>query len=97
MSKTRRRLSHNGGFLGAPLSEDEDDDQLDPMMMSPEKSKGLKRMSFGGRRQSTLGLVSSSPQMSMVEQSRIADMYKLVIKMSSENVRLNSFLSLLPK
>lgn len=87
----KRRLSGGLGLLGA-AGEDSSDDEKS-FVVTPIKSpsgNGRRRSSFGGtfangRRRSSFG-GGLSKLKSSDEQSRIADMYKLVIKMSSENV-----------
>lgn len=90
MSETKRRLSNNNGFLG-PSAEDNDDDDDDINTTQSITSGGRggisSRRSLGGRRRSSFGSHSSRSPGSSLEQSRIAEMYKNVIKMSSENVR----------
>lgn len=86
---TKRRLSSGNQLLGLVL-EDENEEEVDILanvcnnnaMASRPKAKNT-----GGRRRSSFGgslATLKSPQKSL-EQSRIADMYKTVIKMSSEN------------
>lgn len=88
-----RRLSHGSGvFLGNPLDDDEEEVEIEKAFRSSMSS----RTSMGGhRRRSSVGggagLPMGSPLKTGAEQSRIADMYKLVIKMSSENVRIFLF------
>ena len=75
----RRRLSHSSEYLGKPIDDDEEDEFFRMAKSTPRNSLSSGRMSIGGR--SSVGL-EQTPE----EQSRIADMYKTVIKMSSENV-----------
>ena len=83
-----RRISGNKGFVGLPL-EDHDDDEDDSNDMNSSVHSGIsRRRSLGGRRRSSFGSHSSKSPGSSAEQSRIAEMYKNVIKMSSENVRI---------
>jgi condensin complex subunit 2 len=75
----KRRLSRGGQAIALEI---EDDDILNAEFAPIPKgnSGGRRRSSFGG---GMLG--SKSPVKSAVDQSRIADMYKVIIKMSSEN------------
>lgn len=85
MSGAKRRISSNKGFVGLSAEDDEDDD-----IPKVAGHGGVsRRRSLGGRRRSSFGSHSSraSPG-SSVDQSRIAEMYTRVIKMSSENVRV---------
>jgi hypothetical protein len=84
-----RRISGNKGFVGLPV-EDNDDDEDDSNDMSSVHSGISRRRSLGGRRRSSFGSHSSKSPGSSAEQSRIAEMYKNVIKMSSENVRITN-------
>ena len=82
-----RRISGNKGFVGLAL-EDHDDDEDDSNDMNSSVHSGIsRRRSLGGRRRSSFGSHSAKSPGSSAEQSRIAEMYKNVIKMSSENVR----------
>jgi hypothetical protein len=85
-----RRISGNKGFVGQPL-EDHDDDDEGPNNLNTSIHSGIsRRRSLGGRRRSSFGSHSSKNASSSVDQTRIAEMYKNVIKMSSENVRISS-------
>lgn len=89
MSENKRRLSNNKGFLGQSAEDDDDDDDNITHGMNSSGRGGISnRRSLGGRRRSSFGSHSSKSPGSSIEQSRIAEMYKNVIKMSSENVRL---------
>ena len=90
MSENKRRLSNNKGFLGqlAEEEDDDDDNNIKHGMNSGGRGGISNRRSLGGRRRSSFGSHSSKSPGSSVEQSRIAEMYRNVIKMSSENVRL---------
>lgn len=85
-----RRLS-KGNLLN--LFDDDNDDleeenEIDTMaeINSKFSSKKSGRSSTSKRRASLFGtLKNTSPSKILAEQSRIADMYKAVIKLSSEN------------
>lgn len=85
MSEARRRLSSGSGMLKMCDDENSDDDDLSigfqekSIYTFPKKSNSRRRSSFGGQN-------SSKSPVNAVEQARIADMYKTVIQMSSENV-----------
>lgn len=87
MSEARRRLSSGSGMLKMCDDENSDDDDLSigfqekSIYTFPKKSNSRRRSSFGGQN-------SSKSPVNAVEQARIADMYKTVIQMSSENVRI---------
>jgi hypothetical protein len=83
-----RRISANKGFIGQPL-EDHDDDEGSNDLNTSIHSGISRRRSLGGRRRSSFGSHTSKNASSSVDQTRIAEMYKNVIKMSSENVRFN--------
>ncbi len=87
---TKRRLSSSKALVGLTLEDEDGQEQLehdiervvnDINIKKPSKSSaGRRRSSFGG----SLSALKS-PQKSALEQARIAEMYKTVIKMSSEN------------
>mgnify|MGYP001329860615 CR=1 FL=1 len=99
-SNGKRRLSNGSALLG-PLPDEfddkensvvmEDDDEFVGKPKSRRRSIGGRRSSIGGRRRSSVAsslLSVKSPFTASVEQARLAEMYKTVIKMSSENVRV---------
>ena len=91
MSVTKRRLSSNKATLSnLPVHESDDDDLDDAASYSSGFGGISRRRSLGGRRRSSFGSHNSNRNpMSAVEQTRIAEMYKTVIKMSSENVSID--------
>lgn len=76
----RRRLSQGSNVSG--LTVEDDDFELD------NGGRDTRRSSLASRRASFGSALSSArnSKNSQQEQSRIAEMYKLVIKLSSENV-----------
>lgn len=82
-----RRISSNRGFVGLPLGGNDDEDEETNEKDLSTHSNISRRRSLGGRRRSSFGSHSSKSPGSAVEQSRIAEMYKNVIKLSFENVR----------
>ena len=77
----KRRISANKTNLALPVAQvDDDDDDVRSVT-----SASSRRRSLGGRRRSSFGSHASKTVVSAVEQNRIAEMYKTVIKMSSEN------------
>lgn len=86
MSGLKRRLSSNKGLLGLNVEDDDDEDESNDMNSSGYGGISRRR-SLGGRRRSSFGSHHSKSPGSSAEQSRIAEMYKNVIKMSTENVR----------
>jgi hypothetical protein len=86
MSVSKRRLSSGSGLLSLCADDDSDDDDLSVTLQEksiytfPKKANSRRRSSFGGAN-------SSKNPINAVEQARIAEMYKTVIQMSSENVR----------
>jgi hypothetical protein len=96
-----RQLNSNigNGLLELPQEiEDDNNDELDHMAAVRNTTPNARRRSgSGGRRRSSFGGSFGSiksPVKSAAEQSRIAEMYKTVIKMSSENVNYKEFLIL---
>ena len=83
-SGVKRRISASKGTLAIPVEHDDDNDDFDNRSVA--SNGGSRRRSLGGRRRSSFGSHSSKTPVSSAEQSRIAEMYKTVIKMSSENV-----------
>lgn len=77
----KKRLSHGSGYLGSPIEDDGD------FLNGIETPGNSGRKSLGGKRRSSFGVLSNSksPQKSSAEQAHIAQMYQMVIKMSSEN------------
>ena len=83
-SEKKRRISLSKGNLLAVQDHDDNDDDC-RSVTSCKSGVSSRRRSLGGRRRSSFGSHSSKTPMSSAEQSRIAEMYKTVIKMSSEN------------
>ena len=81
-SEKKRRISLSKGNL---LAVQDDHDDQDDDCRSVQSGVSSRRRSLGGRRRSSFGSHSSKTPVSSAEQSRIAEMYKTVIKMSSEN------------
>ncbi len=83
----RRRLSNTNSSF-ALQSDDDDDDFNDESIIET-----MNTSSRNGRR-SSFGRVSigKSPSNSSAENNRLAEMYKVVIKMSSENVTISYFI-----
>lgn len=91
MSSSKRRLSQGSPALMALVDDDdiEQENEIDPMALvhaSGSSRHGRKSISPGSRRRSSFGGLQKSPTKSSAEQARIAEMYKNVIKLSSENV-----------
>jgi hypothetical protein len=95
MSIARRRLSQGKALIGVSFKDDFIDDNdiackgSDLMeFVDPAKKEAMKKS--GSRRKSIFGvpnLGQKSPPLNSDEQKRIVDMYKVVIQMSTENVR----------
>ena len=92
MSAARRRLSSGSGMLKLCEDENSDDDDMTVTSVGiqeksiytfPKKANARRRSSFGGPN-------SSKNPINAAEQARIAEMYKTVIQMSSENVRITT-------
>lgn len=81
---SRRRLSHNNECLGELLEEDDEDDEEQRLLMLRKVKSN--RNSIGGRMSISSNRSSLGQEQSAEEQNRIAEMYKTVIKMSSEDV-----------
>ena len=81
----KRRLSHGSSIHD--LQIEDDDFEVDALMddkrksISSNASKSSRRASFGSALSSARNSKNSAQ-----EQNRIAEMYKMVIKLSSENV-----------
>ena len=90
MSVSKRRLSSNKATLpNLPVHESDDDDLDDAASYSSGFGGISRRRSLGGRRRSSFGSHNSNRNpVSAAEQTRIADMYITVIKMSTENVSI---------
>ena len=90
-----RRLSSGSNYLGAFVDEEEQEldsmSELASVCSSRRQSRVDKgrRSSFRGSMLSESNHSTRSPQKTAVEQQRIADMYKMVIKMSAENVSMH--------
>lgn len=89
----KRRLSHGSSVHDLHCEDDDydlDDDFHDESKsrrsIGSTNSKSSRRQSFGSALSSARNSKNSAQ-----EQSRIADMYKMVIKLSSENVRIPLF------
>jgi hypothetical protein len=92
---SRRRLSHHSELecLGELLEDDDDDewDEQQRLLMLRKVKNSRNSIGGGGGRMSTASNRSSMGlEQSAEEQNRIAEMYKTVIKMSSENVSVYS-------
>lgn len=83
MSASRRRLS-NGSALRDISNLENSDDIEDEIQSVASKATTITGSS---RRRSSFGLSCKSPPLNPVEQQKIAEMYKTVIKLSAENVR----------
>ena len=81
-----RRLSSGSNYLGAFVDEEdlETDNLSEVGPPSRRNSSNSRRSSINSFRGGTDG--GQRGHQSSVEQSRIAEMYKTVIKMSAENV-----------
>ena len=94
MNPSKRRLSQGNSLIAVPLVDEDEletENEIDPMALinsAAMPSKGRKSNSPGTRRRSSFTGLIRSPTKSSAEQSRIADMYKNVIKLSSENVSI---------
>lgn len=87
MSGTKRRISSNNGFVGLPNEDiDDDDEEMQIGSQSGGRNGVSRRRSLGGRRRSSVGSHSSKSPGSQADQTRIAEMYKRVMAMSTENV-----------
>ena len=87
---TKRRLSSSKALVGLTLEDEVGQEQLEhdiERVVNDINIKKTSKSSAGRRRSSFGGSLSAlkSPQKSALEQARIAEMYKTVIKMSSEN------------
>ncbi len=87
---TKRRLSSSKALVGLTLEDEDSQEQLEhdiERVVNDINIKKPSKSSAGRRRSSFCGSLSTlkSPQKSALEQARIAEMYKTVIKMSSEN------------
>lgn len=80
-------FSSNKGLLGLAVDDIDDDDDETSSINSSSFGGISRRRSLGGRRRSSFGSHNSKSPASSADQTRIAEMYKNVIKMSSENVR----------
>ena len=88
MSEGKRRISNNQGFVGLPADDhDSDDDENTREMKSGGHGGFSRRRSLGGRRRSSFGSHNSKSPASSAEQVRIAESYKIAMKMSFDNVR----------
>ena len=87
-----RRLSNGSNYLGAFVDEEEQEfdamSELASVCSSRRTSRVDKqrRSSFRGSMLSESNHSTRSPHKTAAEQQRIAEMYKVVIKMSAENV-----------
>jgi hypothetical protein len=84
-----RRLSNGSNYLGAFV--DEEEQEFDAMSELASVCSSRRNSRNDKRRSSFRGSMASesnnrSPQKTAAEQQRIAEMYKVVIKMSAENV-----------
>ena len=81
----RLSLGSSSNFLGAFV--DEEDTTVDIVTDIPVSSRRTSASSRRSSFRSVQGVDGKTPQQSSLEQARIAEMYKVVIKMSAENVR----------
>ena len=82
----KRRLSHGSSIHD--LQIEDDDFEVDSIALD-DKRKSISSVSSRSSRRASFGSALSSARNSKnsaQEQSRIAEMYKMVIKLSSENV-----------
>jgi hypothetical protein len=84
MSASRRRLS-NGSALRDISNLDNSEDIEDELQSVASKATTV---TGSARRRSSFGLSCKSPQLNPVEQQKITEMYKTVIKLSAENVSI---------
>ena len=85
----RRRLSIGDTLVDITKKQVNVDNILDKE--DETENIGIAKRSNSSRRRSSFGATSvgsRSPVLNPIEQSRIAEMYKTVIQMSSENVRI---------
>lgn len=81
----KRRLSNGSGCL-LKICDDENSDDEGSVISNQEKSLYTFPKRQNNRRRSSIGGLNSKVPINPVEQARIAEMYKTVIQMSSENV-----------
>lgn len=90
MSVSKRRLSSGNGLVGGPFVDEDEDDEEELDILNSSLNSVPRRQSGSGRRgsRSFMGAMmgARSPPLNPIEQNRIAEMYKTVIQMSSENV-----------
>lgn len=87
-SVPKRRLSIGNALVDITKKQVNGDNIID--REEENENTGFVKKSGSSRRRSSFGassVGSRSPVINPVEQSRIAEMYKTVIQMSSENVR----------
>lgn len=92
----KRRLSNGSKEYNLPVHETEDDEVGEDLIVSPKAGLsfgGGRRQSFG-RRLSGGRRISGNTFEDNADQEKIAEMYKTIIKLSSENV-INLLLSLI--
>lgn len=89
---SKRRLSKGNGLIGGiPFADDDEEEEEINVLAAFDEAPAVpnKRQSSGFRRGSILGSMMSgvkSPPLNPVEQARIAEMYKTVIQLSTDNV-----------
>jgi hypothetical protein len=95
MTIVKRRLSKGSNLLPIPFEDEIEENEIDPMAEinsglpsnRNSNSRNSGRNSNNGRRGSLFGaLKNASPSKIATEQRRLADMYKTVIQLSTENV-----------
>lgn len=91
---SKRRLSKGNGLIGGiPFAEDDEEEEMNELANFDEApAVPNRRQSSGFRRGSILGSMMSgakSPPLNPIEQARIAEMYKTVIQLSTDNVSQN--------
>ena len=88
-SSTKRRLSNGSGLLKI-CDEDGTEEDLNSVGTSVQEVSlySFPKRGNSRRRSSIGGMKGKKSDVNPVEQARIMEMYKTVIQMSSENVRL---------
>lgn len=97
MASIKRRLSKGSNILLLPFEDEIEENEIDPMAEInsgvSNNSRNSGRNSNNGRRGSLFGaLKNASPSKIAAEQLRLAEMYKTVIKLSTENVRVGTMI-----
>jgi hypothetical protein len=87
-TSSKRRLSNGSGLLKM-CDGDDSDEEINNTSMCQEKSIYTFPKKSSRRRSSIGGMSASKMMVNPIEQARIAEMYKTVIQMSSENVSIH--------